>query len=199
MSFRNFQKKFWALPSLNKKVRISFEEKAKSALRQTLNEIINEIRNHPISKELMNQTSPSKFLPNYKGSGSLFAFMGFRKGETPVENLEVFIRTFSNYRISSNPIKILLGTRISLILPDKNEFRRSGFTLPWENGKSWPEQIEDGDISGLNFFLAKQTQNSRSGKGIQSKHELRSTSFQGTPYLSPIFENARKNFFNLLK
>lgn len=199
MSLKDFQKKFWALPSLNKKVKSSFEERARLAFKETLNSLIKELKDHPVSVELENRTSPSRFLPGYRGSGSLFAFMGFRDGDNPVRNLETFLRTFCNYKVSKNPIKIILKSRVSLIIPNKSDLRRAGFVLPWENGKSWPEHIEDGDINGLDFFLAKNSAISRSKEGIQSNHKLRNARFQGIPYLSPIFENARRRFFQSLQ
>lgn len=53
--------------------------------------------------------------------------------------------------------------------------------MPWGNGLSWAEKIET-TIPGFAHFLAKKgSKNSRSGGGIQSKHEI----YSGVTYIAP--------------
>ena len=72
--------------------------------------------------------------------------------------------------------------------------------LPWMDGRSWAKGIESG-ISGLNYFLylKSQSENSRSGFGVQT-HRIRS-SFKYTPtqYISTLLKKYKTKFLSLGK
>ena len=69
--------------------------------------------------------------------------------------------------------------------------------MPWATGRSWAKGIETG-ISGLGYYLLKNTDSSRSGLGIQSPRKVRKKSkFKNTQYISALIKKYEKEFKNL--
>ena len=69
--------------------------------------------------------------------------------------------------------------------------------MPWATGRSWAKGIETG-ISGLGYYLLKNTDSSRSGLGIQWPRKVRKKSkFKNTQYISALIKKYEKEFKNL--
>lgn len=158
--------------------------------------LLSEIRNHPVSQELINKTDPSKYLSGRQGS--LFGFMGFEAGDDPVGQL---LNLLDEKIVFENTGRIIGKLDIRLIafvkMPDVSDFDKdSSLKLPWESGKSWPVGVELG-ISGLPHFLSKFAKVSRSSMGIQIRGQSKNASeFTGTKFLSEIFDRFRKRVIN---
>lgn len=146
-------------------------------------DIINQVKNHPVCIELKDHTSPSQFLNGR--SGTLFGFLGFHSGDDPVDDLILLLEDTIRPRVQRKLIKVV---RIDIWLPSVKQLREN-LALPWEGGLSWPEAIEQG-ISGLGSYLP--VPRGRSGEGIQKEKKFRSVEFTPVPFLTEIFENARK-------
>jgi hypothetical protein len=58
--------------------------------------------------------------------------------------------------------------------------------MPWEGGRSWLIDMEKG-ISGLGAYLYRQYNKSRSGYGLQSNFDYKSTAFRPTRYFSFLY------------
>lgn len=150
-------------------------------------EIIWEIINHPISRELSNHTYPSSFLSGIRGT--LFGFMGFTKGKDVIGELVSFVENNINYTVTK---RILKGVKLNISIPDYKDMRNEpNLILPWDGGIAWPQSIEQG-ISGLGYYLYTTSPKSRSSEGLQFRNELRAANYIPRKYLSVIFKNAEK-------
>ena len=161
----------------------------KNRFDNALSMLLNEVKNHPISLELINHTKPSAFL---KGTnGSLFGFIGFKESYNPVESLLEFL---------SNNIKHVPATNLSLqgwakfqaITPSRADFKTL-FALEWEPGRSWVYAIEDG-ISGLGYYINNKY--GRSKEGVQIETIINKSEFVPTDYLTPIFKKFKERLIN---
>ena len=66
--------------------------------------------------------------------------------------------------------------------------------LPWANGRSWAKGIESG-LSGLGYYLKKESSKSRSGLGIQSSKKVRKgVKFKNTQYISALIKKYEIKF-----
>jgi hypothetical protein len=167
---------------------------AKIGFQQALEDLLHEVRSHPVSKELVEHTHPSKFL---RGSpGSLFGFFGFVKGDQPVEELLEYLKT---------EITLIPGSRINkafqlpmrITLPGPQDFNNDGrFKLPWGKGLSWVVAVETG-LSGLPHFLSVTHRQNKgrsvSGEGLQVESKLlKGQGYHGQKYLGQIFSKFRR-------
>lgn len=161
-------------------------------------DILHEVKNHPISKELDELTSPSRFI---KGdvSPTLYGFLGFNAGSSPVSDLISFLG--KNIIIEEKKKFKFFGKKITtnIKLPTKDDMNNYGaLHLPWIE-VAWPVVVEDGTItyggirSGTAFFLDGSFNQSRSNLGIQIKGKVREE-ILGLPYLSSIFSKYRSQF-----
>lgn len=148
--------------------------------------LIEEIISHPVSQELINHTSPSKFLNG--SNGSLFGFIGFEAGTDPVGDLVKLIRRVVRF-IPATTINFRGLTKVFLTVPRVKDIDYY-FPLPWEPGNSWISGIENG-ISGLGYFLSKKA--GRSQEGIQINTDINYTEFEPVDYLTPILDKFKNS------
>jgi hypothetical protein len=154
--------------------------------------LLHDIENHPVSKEISagQSVTSSKFL---SGPGNLFSFLGFYEGSDPIGEL---IDLLDEIIVFEPSTKILDRKNLSFsavsrtYLPTDSDLQI--LPLAWEPGISWASSIEKG-VSNLGFYLFVNSSKSRSGKGIQVGHITRQTTFNQTPYLTPLFEKFRKD------
>lgn len=178
----------------NKDAFKKFSDKAEIVLNQLKDQMIEDIENHSVCKELKSKTAPSSFLQS--SSSSLFGFIGFEESRDPVSELIEFLEE----KIIIQKSKGTLGNRLSgtyarLYIPDKKDMVSDERLLPdFSINRSWPEMIENG-FGGLDFYI--QDGHGRSAEGHQSKNKVREGSFSGTPFLSEIFSKFRKSLKNL--
>lgn len=172
-------------PEIRKLFQRSFQKKK--------NEMIAEFLNHPVTIEIkggVNSTNISGTLGG--GSGNLFSFIGFDSNDDPIEPILRILEQISFDYLNTSTKRI--NYRINL--PSAKEIF-AATPMPWATGRSWAKGIETG-ISGLGFYLRKETSNSRSGLGIQSPRKVRKKSkFKNIKYISDLIKRYEKEFSNL--
>jgi hypothetical protein len=172
-------------PEIRKLFQRSFQKKK--------NEMIAEFLNHPVTIEIkggVNSTNISGTLGG--GSGNLFSFIGFDSNDDPIEPILRILEQISFDYLNTSTKRI--NYRINL--PSAKEIF-AATPMPWATGRSWAKGIETG-ISGLGFYLRKETPNSRSGLGIQSPRKVRKKSkFKNIKYISDLIKRYEKEFSNL--
>jgi len=172
-------------PEIRKLFQRSFQKKK--------NEMIAEFLNHPVTIEIkggVNSTNISGTLGG--GSGNLFSFIGFDSNDDPTEPILRILEQISFDYLNTSTKRI--NYRINL--PSAKEIF-AATPMPWATGRSWAKGIETG-ISGLGFYLRKETSNSRSGLGIQSPRKVRKKSkFKNIKYISDLIKRYEKEFSNL--
>lgn len=180
------------------KIKQNIDNRTKDALLDAFaefkEELLEDIRNHPVSQELVGHTQPSQFLSGSRGT--LFGFIGFNQGREPVKELIEFLRLFIQPRFikrDSGLFSLMSTNILQTRVPSREDLRKAGNLMPdvWGYGETWPEMIEGG-IEGLPKFLANRTDpNSRSKEGLQAIKPIRGNNYQRVGYLSEIFLDFR--------
>ncbi len=148
----------------------------------------------PISQEILEgpdaMNNPSGTLGGY---GGLFSFIGFYRDASPVDDVTNLLLQPINFRLKS------IGNsrfEIDTNFISKDELLKKSSTMspiPWNVGRSWLDAIEHG-ISGLGQYLntSKETDYSRSGRGLQIKAQLRGGKFANRTYISKYLSEFEK-------
>ena len=154
--------------------------------------LLQEIDEHEVTQSLENGTKSSAL--GYQAN--IFEFLGFNRGDKPVEVLR---SAYSNFiHLKRVPLKKKVSaTKINydftVSYPSLTEIYAQT-PLPWGGGRSWVRAIEKGGVSNFNFTLANSRfQTSRSGTAIQSQYQVRDFNYKPVPYLSPIINKFRAN------
>ena len=178
--------------NLAKESRTQVRNSFQKAFQKKKNEMIVEFLNHPVSVELKSGISASNISGTLGGVTNLFSFIGFNCGDDPIDPIvEILQKTiFQMTSFSGNKINYVVE------LPVKEEIF-ANTPLPYISGRSWAKGIETG-ISGIGYYLKKQSNVSRSGLGIQSKKLIRKgVKFKNTKYISSLLKKYEKEFKNL--
>lgn len=181
--------------NLSKRLRSDTIAQQRKLFQKVRLQLFNDFRSHDISLEIAagpNLTN-SKFVGTDNG-GNLFSFIGFPVESNPIEDVIKLMRNinirfegtrltaktlFYNFKVD-NPYPLVVDSPVT--------------ALPWEDGISWVEAIEEG-ISGFGFYLYDATRNfanSRSGPAIQIQKTLREGSYNPRPYFSVIVDKFEK-------
>ena len=156
-------------------------EKVQDEIAKNKKIFISEFESHPVTLELQGGETASNSSGTLGGYGNLFSFIGFNKGSNPVQPVVSLIN-----KITASSIKY---TRkmfdVQIQIPSKSDFIAVS-KMPWEGGRSWLFDMEKG-ISGLGAYLYRQYAKSRSGYGLQSIFNYRSTAFKPTQYFTSIY------------
>ena len=154
--------------------------------------LLQEIDEHEVTQSLENGTKSSAL--GYQAN--IFEFLGFNRGDKPVEVLR---SAYSNFiHLKRVPLKKKVSaTKINydftVSYPSLTEIYAQT-PLPWGGGRSWVRAIEKGGVSNFNFTLANSRfTTSRSGTAIQSQYQVRDFNYKPVPYLSPIINKFRAN------
>jgi|TARA_A100001201_G_scaffold43910_1_gene44772 hypothetical protein len=154
--------------------------------------LLQEIDEHEVTQSLENGTKSSAL--GYQAN--IFEFLGFNRGDKPVEVLR---SAYSNFiHLKRVPLKKKVSaTKINydftVSYPSLTEIYAQT-PLPWGGGRSWVRAIEKGGVSNFNFTLANSRfTTSRSGTAIQSEYQVRDFNYKPVPYLSPIINKFRAN------
>jgi hypothetical protein len=192
MSKKNFLKN--AKGEFRKVINKKVKEATSEAHREALAYMEEQLLNHPLSKELISQSSPSSYFA--KPNGTLFGLMGFKSSRNPVFELLAFLKGAGGLRYILS--KGITGRVFSNLLgPSGKDLASGGIILDeWGDGRSWPEVVEEG-IPGLpNYFVS---QYGRSEKGFQVKHDLNKIGdLNKIKYLSSIFRNVKTKYTKTL-
>lgn len=172
-----------------KEMRFKFKSLGELHFQKVKSFIIERLRQHPVSIELIAHTNPS----NYIERGTLFGFLGFQKGRKPVDDLIKYLiakitRTekFTDYSYISK-----------VFFPDFSDMSNiDSLKMPWMTGISWPEAIQSG-VSGLGYFLPSRggdmSEYSRSQEGIQVKNKVNASDMAPIRgYIDDVYNEAKK-------
>lgn len=165
---------------------------AKEILEENKYKYIEQIENHPVSKELNEGPEGENLSNTLAGKENLFAFIGFDVNKRPVKELTDFIKDNTSLDKKSIFDEEKLELKFNVNTPSLDEIK-SVTPLPFEGGLSWVKGIEDG-ISGFGYYVyGKFFRNSRSKKGIQSKNKVRSMSYRPVKYMSELYNQFIRN------
>lgn len=161
---------------------------AQDTLNKNLRKYLNEIENHPVSKELRQGPDGENISSTLNGKENLFAFIGFESTRQPIDELTSIIKenTYLDEKPKFN--KKNFEIQYEVYTPSPEEIR-SATPLPFEGSRSWVKGIEEG-ISGFGYYVyGLLFPQSRSKRGIQSKNKVRSLNFRPVKYISEIYFN----------
>ncbi len=172
----------------NKAVNQEFDRTAEKFFQRAKQKMLRAFDAHVVTQEL-ESTSGSGLLPR----GTLFGFLGFEKGDNPIEPLRALLEK----SIILRPGKAKKNTATksyAVVIPSVNELY-AATPLPWAPGRSWVKAVEFG-ISGLGNYMAIESDRSRSGEGIQVKSANLGGKFKNTSYISSILKNFQKELLS---
>ncbi len=155
--------------------------------------LVNEFDRHPVTREIDGGVGASN-ISNTLGYGNLFTFIGFPAGSNPTEPVRNLLRTqtrLGKVKNTRNVAKNKIVMSVEVNLPSESIL--SAVTpMPFEGGRSWLYGIERG-ISGFGNYMYKLWSGSRSGKGIQTKKNIRGGGFRNRRYLTEVlFDFAKR-------
>lgn len=188
------------IKKLKEEVANSFEESlkkeaiifAEEILKENLNQYINEIQDHPVSKELDNGPDGENISNTLNGKENLFAFIGFDSQDKPVDDLTALIKQNTFLDKKSIFDKKNFQLKFNVFTPSLDEIK-SQTPLPFERGRSWVKGVEDG-ISGFGYYVYGLVfPSSRSGRGIQSKNKVRVAAYKPVKYMTDLYTKFIKN------
>ena len=148
--------------------------------------MISEFNSHPITRELNGGEGARNSSGSLTGYGNLFTFIGFPIASDPVSPVRNFLISYVNLKVGAPlPRGKRIHVPITVKIPAMNLFYEVA-RMPWQTGRSWVHGIETG-ISGFGHYMYLASRASRSGRGIQTKYQVRAGNFKPTPYMSEIF------------
>ena len=152
-------------------------------------EMIAEFLQHPVTRELQAGVDSSNISGTLGGITNLFSFIGFRSNYDPIEPILDKLQLI-NIRFVAFKSK---GMQYAVDMPTPKEIF-DVTPLPWAQGRSWAKGIESG-LSGLGYYLKKDSTQSRSGFGLQSRKRVRKgVKFKNTQYISALINKYEKKF-----
>ena len=170
----------------NKPLKKRFEELKK--------EMINEFLSHPITKEILGGPGAPNISGTLRGYGNLFSFIGFDKGDKPIDPIVKLLEQTVMNISRANPRGVI---NLNITIPSSRDIF-AVTPMPWATGLSWAQRIEQG-MSGFGEYLNKPSLSSRSSQGLQTKNDIRSGGFSNTPYISSFIKRWQERFTNIHK
>jgi hypothetical protein len=176
-------------------VKEDFDKKIERSFNNIKAEMIRELMNHEITKEISIGVGASNSSNTLGGYGNLFTFIGFEAGTSPIDAIKrEFDKTVIRFRTLTDD-----GPIWNIYLPAPEDIW-DVTPMPWAEGRSWAKGIETG-ISGVGWYLYNQKKNypqSRSGPAIQVKSKIASkVRFKNVKYISDILNRYEKKFSQL--
>jgi hypothetical protein len=165
---------------------------AQEILKENLDQYINEIQDHPVSKELDSGPDGENISNTLNGKENLFAFIGFDSQDEPVNDLTNLIKQNTFLDKKSIFDRKTFQLKFNVFTPSLDEIK-SQTPLPFERGRSWVKGVEDG-ISGFGYYVYGLVfPSSRSGRGIQSKNKVRVAAYRPVKYMTELYAKFIKN------
>jgi hypothetical protein len=176
-------------------IKEDFDKKIERSFNNIKAEMIRELMNHEITKEISIGVGASNSSNTLGGYGNLFTFIGFEAGTSPIDAIKrEFDKTVIRFRTLTDD-----GPIWNIYLPAPEDIW-DVTPMPWAEGRSWAKGIETG-ISGVGWYLYNQKKNypqSRSGPAIQVKSKSSSkVRFKNVKYISDILSRYEKKFSQL--
>jgi len=185
---------------LKQEVATSYEETlkkeavlfAQEILKENLDQYINDIKDHPVSKELDSGPDGENISSTLDGKENLFAFIGFDSEDKPIDDLTNLIKDNTFLDKKSTFDRKTFELKFNVFTPSLDEIK-SSTPLPFERGRSWVKGVEDG-ISGFGYYVYGLVfPTSRSGRGIQSKNKVRVAAYRPVKYMTELYGKFIKN------
>lgn len=155
------------------------------------NNFIKNFNNHKVTREIEAGPDSKNISGTLGGYGNLFSYIGFSKGEKPIEPIRALLKGIQINSININK----LGQSKTFISYPNSEDIFAITPLPWADSRSWAEGIERG-LPGLGYFLNKDNMG-RSGAGIQVKNKIKQAKFQNVKYISSLVNEFEKDILSL--
>jgi hypothetical protein len=176
-------------------VKDDFEKRIERNFDNIKSQMIRELMNHPVTKEIQQGSASANSSGTLSGYGNLFTFIGFESGSSPIDAIkQEFDKTVLRFRTLTDD-----GPIWNIYLPAPEDIW-DVTPMPWAEGRSWAKGIETG-ISGVGWYLYNQKKNypqSRSGPAIQVKSKSSSkVRFKNVKYISDILSRYEKKFSQL--
>ena len=176
-------------------VKDDFEKRIERNFDNIKSQMIRELMNHPVTKEIQQGSASANSSGTLSGYGNLFTFIGFESGSSPIDAIKrEFDKTVIRFRTLTDD-----GPIWNIYLPAPEDIW-DVTPMPWAEGRSWAKGIETG-ISGVGWYLYNQKKNypqSRSGPAIQVKSKSSSkVRFKNVKYISDILNRYEKKFSQL--
>jgi|694.fasta_scaffold09332_4 hypothetical protein len=176
-------------------VKDDFEKRIERNFDNIKSQMIRELMNHPVTKEIQQGSASANSSGTLSGYGNLFTFIGFESGSSPIDAIkQEFDKTVLRFRTLTDD-----GPIWNIYLPAPEDIW-DVTPMPWAEGRSWAKGIETG-ISGVGWYLYNQKKNypqSRSGPAIQVKSKSSSkVRFKNVKYISDILNRYEKKFSQL--
>jgi hypothetical protein len=176
-------------------VKDDFEKRIERNFDNIKSQMIRELMNHPVTKEIQQGSASANSSGTLSGYGNLFTFIGFESGSSPIDAIKrEFDKTVIRFRTLTDD-----GPIWNIYLPAPEDIW-DVTPMPWAEGRSWAKGIETG-ISGVGWYLYNQKKNypqSRSGPAIQVKSKSSSkVRFKNVKYISDILSRYEKKFSQL--
>lgn len=176
-------------------IKESFENKIQKSFNIIKNQMIRELLEHPITKEISEGSGGSNSSGTLGGYGNLFSFIGFESSSSPIDPIRrEFEKTVLQFRQLTDD-----GPVYNIYLPAPEDIW-DVTPMPWAEGRSWAKGVETG-ISGVGYYLFSQSKTfpqSRSGPAIQVKSKIPSkVRFKNVKYISDILKRYEKKFSEL--
>jgi len=151
--------------------------------------LLQDFEEHTITQEIENGPESDNISETLQGYGNLYSFIGFDSdNENPIIPLKELLENSITIKQTVRRDKFWY---FKISLPSKSEIREAT-PMPWEEGLSWVEGIEEG-ISNLSHYLYTHWEGGRSKEGIQLKGEfIPELSFVTRPYLTKFFKDFRE-------
>lgn len=172
----------------DKTVNQEFDRTAQKFFQRAKQKMLRAFDSHVVTQELESTTGRG-LLPR----GTLFGFLGFDKGDDPIEPL----RSLLDKSIILRPGRTKRNSAsksYAVAIPSVNELY-AATPLPWAPGRSWVKAVEFG-ISGLGNYMSIESDRSRSGEGIQVKSANLGGRFKNMSYVSSILKNFQKELLS---
>tara|TARA_R110002020_G_scaffold440368_1_gene651012 strand:- start:2644 stop:3237 length:594 start_codon:yes stop_codon:yes gene_type:complete len=164
---------------------------AKKKAERLQSEALKELNEHQVTKEL--EKGPSSGGSSLLGGrGNFFGFLGFHRGQQPVE---IIRDNFEVIRVKNKKGKLKKLSQTSFVwefdinIPSSADIYRQT-PLEWSS-RSWVRGVEKG-ISNATKTVFLDSDRSRSGVALQTNTNIGFINFRRTPYVTEILDKLRK-------
>jgi len=175
---------------------MEYVKEVKSIVQGEFNEIkkelITQFNSHPVTVEIEAGVKANNTSNTLGGVGNLFTFIGFESGSRPIDPIRFALESIS---LTSVIISRDGSSRSSILYPSAHDIFKIT-PMPWANGRSWAQGIEQG-MPGLGKFSRKDA--GRSGGGLQTDNKVRGGKFSNTSYISALINDFEKTINRLDK
>ena len=168
-------------------VKKMMQDRARKEFDARKTKFIREFRDHKVTQEILSGPGSDNPSGTLTGRGNLFTFIGFPEASDPINSLYYALERGITMNKTPQVTKQKKGAiyRFKVFIPNNQDFINVA-PMPWERGRSWVTGVEKG-ISGLSYYIYKQVDAARSGRGVQtSSPYIAGLTFRRVPYLSQL-------------